>query len=207
MVAAVMTYTSLKADVLNYSERANDDALIAQYDSLLALAENRIAVDCKTLGSQLPLTGVLTIQSPSQDKPAFWRKTTSLHIILPTGKWKPLFVRTLEFCREFWPNPTLTDEPLYYADYDYNHWLISPTPQLSYPLRVVYDARIEPLSVEGQENWLTQYAPHVLLRAVMLEVQAYLKNEEMTTYWTGEYQTAVAGLTGEDQSRAVDRAS
>lgn len=207
MAAAIMTYNSLKSDVLQYSERQNDDAFLAQFDSFLALAENRIAAECKTLGSEIPVTGNLTIGNPSQEKPIFWRRTASMHIILPTGKWKPLLKRTVEFCRAFAPDPTTTDEPSYYADYDYNHWLISPTPNLSYIARIIYDARIEPLTVEGQENWLTQYAPHILLRAVMLEAQPYLKNEDMQQFWTNEYQTAVAGIVGEDKSRQTDRSS
>lgn len=207
MTAAVMTFNSLMASARAYAERPNDSKLDAELTNLLAQAENRIAADAKMLGTQQAVTGTLTPNDPMLEKPGFWRKTTSMHITLPSGEFKPVFLRTYEFCRAYSPVESATDEPAYYADYDYVTFLLSPTPDAAYPVRIVYDARIIPLSETQQENWLTQYAPQLLLRALMLEVYTFLKTAERVGFWQGEYQSALGALKGEDGSRMADRAS
>lgn len=207
MVAAVMTFDSLLASVRAYCEQPNNAKLDAELPKLLAQAENRIATDAKMLGTQQSVTGALTVNAPTLAKPGFWRKTTSMHLTLPSGEFAPVFLRSYEFCRAFSPKPTDLAQPLYYADYDYENFLLSPTPDAGYPVRIVYDARIEPLSSGEQENWLTLYAPQLLLRALMYETYIYLKSADKIAFWQGQYQEALSSLKGEDSSRTVDRSS
>jgi hypothetical protein len=207
MVAAVMNFNSLMASALAYSERPSDAKLNAEMPNLLVQAENRIAADAKMLGTQQAVTGALTPNEPTLAKPAFWRKTTSMHVTLPDGTFEPVFVRSYEFCRAYSPLPTDKSRPLYYADYDYENFFLSPTPDVAYPIRIVFDARVVPLSDEQQENWLTLYAPQLLLRALMLEIYIFLKSDAKIAFWQGEYQSALGALKSEDGGRIVDRAS
>jgi hypothetical protein len=207
MVAAVMTFVSLMASALAYSERPTDAKLNAEMSNLLAQAENRIAADAKMLGTQQAVTGALTADEPTLEKPGFWRRTTSMHVTLPTGEFEPVFLRSYEFCRAYSPLPSDTGRPLYYSDYDYENFFLSPTPDQAYPVRIVFDARVIPLSDTQQENWLTLYAPQLLLRALMLEVYIFLKNDAKIQFWQSEYQSALAALKNEDGGRVVDRAS
>lgn len=206
-VAAVMNFNSLMASARAYSERPADAKLDAELPGLLAQAENRIASDAKMLGTQQVVTGTLTAAEPTLAKPGFWRKTTSLHVTLPDGSFEPVFLRSYEFCRAYSPKPSDTSRPLYYADHDYENFFLSPTPDSAYPVRIVFDARVVPLSETQQENWLTLYAPQLLLRALMLEVYIFLKTPDKIAFWQAEYQSALGGLKNEDGSRVVDRAT
>ena len=58
-----------------------------------------------------------------------------------------------------------------------------------------------------QSNWLTEYAPDVLLYAALLEATPFLKNDERVPMWTGMYDRAAQALNGEDLSKIMDRSA
>lgn len=115
---------------------------------------------------------------------------------------KPL---SYEALRRYWPNDTLTGMPVYYADYDYQHWLFAPTPDEARPFEVLYWQLPPLLDNTNQTNWLTEYAPNLLLYATLLESAPFLKNDERVQVWQGFYDRALQGLNGEEIRKIVDR--
>jgi hypothetical protein len=89
-----------------------------------------------------------------------------------------LFTRAYEYLRSYWPNEAPRRRPLFYADYDYTHWLIAPTPDQAYPFEVLYYELPQLLDDTVQTNWLTEYAPQLLLYGTLLEATPFLKNDE-----------------------------
>jgi hypothetical protein len=116
-----------------------------------------------------------------------------------------VFPRAYEYLRQYWPNPTPTDTPRFYADYDYSHWLISPTPDAAYPFEVLYYELPPLLDDSNQTNWFTEYAPNVLLYASLLEATPFLKNDDRIPVWEGFYNRSIAALNGEDIRQISDR--
>jgi hypothetical protein len=98
----------------------------------------------------------------------------------------------------------LTDEPEFYADVDYEHYLIVPTPDADYVGEILYYERPEPLSDTNQTNWITRYAPQLLLYATLLEAQPFLKNPERIAEFQGLYDRALQMVQTEDALRATD---
>ena len=92
----------------------------------------------------------------------------------------------------------------YYADYDYDNWLVSPTPDLAYPFEVLYYERIQPLSTENQTNWLTRNAPNAMLYGTLLQAMPFLKTEQRTIFQQ-KYSEALQALSNEDKLRIADR--
>lgn len=117
----------------------------------------------------------------------------------------PLFPRSLEYCRQFWPNTTEQSPPQFYTDYDYQHWLIVPTPDFDYPWEIVYYELPALLDSVNQTNWLTQYAPNALLYRALLECTPFLKNDERIPVWKDFYTEEMSNLNTEDLQRIVDR--
>ena len=99
------------------------------------------------------------------------------------------------------------DVPYYYADYDYEHIFIAPTPDLQYQFEMQYYELPEQLSTVNQTNWTTQYAPQLLLYAALMEAMPFLKTSERIPEFQGLYDRALAAVTKEDQLRAVDAAA
>ena len=156
-VAAVMTYDSLVADISSYLERT-DTATLEKIPTFIMLAEQVIASQIKFLGNLTVSESNMTSNQPIIDKPARWHKTVSMNITV-NGSKSPVFLRKYEYLREYWPDATDTGVPKFYADYDYTHWLVAPTPSDSFTFEVLYYERIQPLDSSNQTNWFTIYAP------------------------------------------------
>ena len=202
-VAVAMTYDSLSADVQSYLERT-DQATIDKIPTFIMLAEQIIASEIKFMGNLTVNTFSLTASDPVIEKPARWRKTVSMSITV-NGQKQPVLLRKYEYLRTYWPNATQTDTPLYYADYDYYHWLIAPTPDAAYAAEVLYYERIQPLDSSNQTNWFTMYAPQALLYGTLLQAMPFLKNDARVQLWQTMYAQYMAALKAEDLQRIGDR--
>lgn len=201
--AAVMTYSSLVADISSYLERT-DQATLEKIPTFIMLAEQVIAAEIKFLGNLTPMQSTLVANQAVIDKPARWHKTVSMNVTVG-GVRQPVFLRKYEYLREYWPNPTQTDPPRYYADYDYTHWLIAPTPDDDYAFEVLYYERIQPLDSSNQVNWFTIYAPQALLYGTLLQAMPFLKNDERIPMWQAQYDKIMQVLKAEDIQRMGDR--
>jgi hypothetical protein len=119
----------------------------------------------------------------------------------------PIFARSYEYCRSYWPNEAETGAPQFYADYDFQHWLITPTPVAASTLEILYYEQPALLGDDLQTNWLTEYAPDLLLYATLLEASPFLKNDERTGMWQAMYDRSAKALSGEDLGRITDRSA
>lgn len=212
-MATTMTFTTLKEDVRRYLERgssyASDPVVYEQIPRLINLAERRIARELKIQGFINVVTGTLTIGQSVYSKPDRWRDTVSMNI--GTGAQnntrKVLFSRAYEYALSYWPDRSQTEQPIFYSDYDYDHWLIAPTPDAEYPFEILY-YEIPPLLDDTiQTNWLTEYAPQLLLYGTLLEATPFLKNDERIPVWQSMYDRAAAMLNGEDLAKILDRSA
>ena len=198
----VMTYDSLTTTVLQYLER-KDAATVDAIPTFITLAEFEIAEQVKTLGQLQVVESAMNQGDPVLQKPARWRKTVSMNILVGTKK-QPVLLRKYEYLKNYWPDDTQTDVPLFYADTDWDHWYIAPTPDQAYSFEVLYYERISPLSSTNQTNWLTQNAPNAMLFGTLLQAMPFLKNDQRTIFQQ-KYDQAMQALKGEDVARVGDR--
>jgi hypothetical protein len=203
MPAVVMTYDSLVLDIRSYLERT-DAATLDKIPTFIMLAEQVIATELKFLGNLTVATSTMVQGQATIDKPARWRKTVSINVTV-AGERRPVLLRKYEYLREYWPDPALTDTPLYYCDYDYTHWLVAPTPAAAYNYEVLYYERSQPLDESNQTNWFTQYAPQALLYGSLLQAMPFLKNDERIPMWKAQYDQVMQVLKVEDVARIGDR--
>jgi hypothetical protein len=198
----VMTYDSLTSTVLQYLER-RDASVVETIPTFISLAEFEIAQEIKTLGQLQVAESTMTANNALLQKPARWRKTVSMSVTV-AGKKQPVYLRKYEYLKNYWPDADQTDVPLYYADTDWEHWYIAPTPNLSYAFEVLYYERIAPLSSTNQTNWLTQNAPNAMLFGTLLQAMQFLKNDQRTIFQQ-KYSEALQSLKSEDVARVGDR--
>jgi len=203
MPAEVMTYDSLVDDISTYLERT-DEATLEKIPTFIMLAEQVIATDLKFLGNLTVAESTMVQSDPVIEKPARWRKTVSLNVTVG-GQKQPVFLRKYEYLREYWPDATDTNVPKFYCDYDYDHWLVAPTPADDYAYEVLYYQRVQPLDESNQTNWFTQNAPQALLYGTLLQAMPFLKNDERIPMWQGQYTQVIESLKLEDISRIGDR--
>ena len=212
-MATTMTFTTLQQDVRRYLERgttyASDPVVFEQIPRLINLAERRIARELKVQGFINVVSGMLQSGVAVYPKPDRWRDTVSINIGTGANNntRKVLLSRVYEYLLSYWPDRTATAQPIFYSDYDYTHWLIAPTPNADYPFEVLYYELPPLLDDVVQTNWLTDYAPQLLLYGTLLEATPFLKNDERIPVWQNMYDRAAAMLNGEDLAKILDRSA
>lgn len=206
-----MTFTSLKEDMRRYLERGAvaDTEVYEQLPSLINLAERAIASELKFQGFINVVVTTLTQGTSVYEKPDRWRQTVSMNFGagLTNDTRTPLFTRSYEYLRAYWPDSTVEGQPEFYGDYDYQHWLIAPTPDDDYPIEIVYYQQPPLLDDTNQTNWLTDYAPNALLYRALLEATPFLKNDERIPVWQGMYAQQMQAINTQDLQKIVDRAA
>lgn len=201
-----MTFNTLQDDLRRYLERGftadSDPYVYAQLPRLINLAERRIASELKVQGFIRAVNTTIPANTAVLRKPDRWRDTISIHSV-----GTPLFSRSYEYLRGYWPDETETGTPEFYADYDYNHWLFVPTPAVNTSVQILYYEQPQFLDDANQTNWITEYAPNVLLYASLLEATPFLKNDDRVQLWQNTYDRAAQALAGQDIKKITDRNS
>jgi hypothetical protein len=198
-----MTYASLISDVTTYLEQVNP-IVIAQIPRFLMLAENKLAQDYKGLGAQSVVTGNFVIGLASYPKPSYWREMISFNFTNAAGQRTEILPRTYEYCRNV-NNTSTNGTPRYYADYNYQNFLVSPAPDSTYAFEMLYYPRLTPLDVNTATNWWTDNAPQALLYAVLREAQIMLKNWDKIPVYDGLIAQVMQALGREDLRHPQDR--
>ena len=203
-MAYTMTYSSLLEDIRNYLERGftaeSDQVVYEQLPRLITLGERRIGRELKIQGFTRSVQTTLAVGVAVYLKPDRWRDTISMSV-----DGQPIQTRSYEYCRSYWPDEAETAAPEFYADYDFQHWLIAPTPSTAATLEVLYFEQPALLGEDLQTNWLTEYAPDLLLYACLLEAAPFLKNDERIPTWQAMYDRAAKALAGENSGKVLDR--
>lgn len=214
-MAFYLTYNTLVEEVKQYIQRT-DPEIIASIDMFIMLGERRVSRDLNILGLLKFITGVLGPGDPLyasagiMAKPTRWLKTNSFFVgynqLNETGynSQKPLYNRENSFAFAYWPNRTITAPPLYYADYEYNQWLIVPTPDDTYPYLLSYFEVPALLDAEVSTNFLTDYDPDILISATLIEAFMYLKNFTWASEWEKKYQNALQSMGALNESLKRD---
>lgn len=212
-----MTFTSLLLDLQRYLERgtALDTEVAEQLPRLINLAERAIAERLKVQGFLANVSSNLVAGTSVYAKPNRWRETVSMNYgtkRLPTSvaQNKRVFLkaRAYEYCRTYWPDSSVLDAenpPQFYADYNYSWWLICPTPDQSYPWEINYYQLPALLDDVNQTNWLTDYAPNLLLYRCLLEATPFLKNDDRIQTWQTMYEEQIATIDSQDLQKVADR--
>lgn len=217
-MATFTTYSTLVSDITSYIERGasaqTDETVHDQIPRLINLAERKICQDLKLLGQIEALTdpsglpaGVAVITKPDR-----WRETVSMWYGAGASNShrKPLFPRSYEYLRTYWPNDSVTDAdnpPGFYADYDLQHWLIAPTPDQTYPLEVLCYMQPPLLDQTNQTNFWTDYTPALLLYSALLETAPFLKDDDRLQVWGQLKQDQMQSLNSQDLQRLLDRSA
>ena len=201
--AYVMTYDNLVTDIAQYLERT-DAATLAKIPTFIGLTEQKIATQLKILGNLTVQASTFIQGANIIDKPARWHKTVSFNITV-AGRRRPVLLRTYEYLREYWPDPTQEDVPKFFADYDYTHWMIAPTPDAAYSFEILYYERIQPLDSSNQTNWFTIYAPQALLYGSLVEASMFLKNYDKAGAYGQQFETIMQTMVVENKLRIADR--
>lgn len=204
-MAYVLTFDSLTTAIQQYTERDDVDFL-SNIPLFIMLGERRIAVDLSILGFKVFITGNFIGGSSVLQKPTRWLNTSTFNVgSTPTSSVRnQVLNRSYEYCRIYWPDPTLMGLPKYFSDYDQNHWLVVPTPDVTYPFEIGYFSTPQFIDETTSTNFLTTTIPDLFIFACLLETAPWLKDDDRIAIWETKYNTIRNNLDTEDKKRILD---
>ena len=204
-----MTFDSLQATVRKYIERGDvtDASVYEELPQLINMAERNIAIDLNVNGIRDTVSATMVAGTSVYQKPVGWRRTVSINFGtgVSLANRTPLFPRSYEYCRSYWPDESETDVPKFYAEYSDEYMLIAPTPAANYPFELIYYVKPPLLDDENQTNWITENWPNLLLYATLREVAPFMKEDARMATWDGMYQQLLGKITADDLKKIVDR--
>jgi len=196
-----MTYDELVTNIRNYTEVDANVFTNAVINTFITMAENRILRDIDLDVYKKESVGSMTSGNRFLTSPTDILTHRYLFITVGTDKVY-LDFRDTSFMREFWPNPSLTGVPKYYAVWDQDTFNIAPTPNSNYVVEIGYIYRPAQLSSANPTTWISTNAPEALLYACLIQAYSYTKGPaEMLGYFDNSYKQAIQGLGIEQQGR------
>jgi hypothetical protein len=205
-----MTFTSLVQDIKDFLQRGSvqDSTVLRQIPYTINRAERSIADKLKIQGYRYVLTSKMATGNAVIAKPDGWRNTVSINFGLGAqgNNRRTLRARSYEYIRGVYPNDTAYDAPVFYTDYDQNHWFVGPTPDSDYPFEaIVY--RLPDLLGEGnQQNYLTQYLPNMLLYECLKAMEPFVRNDSRMPLWKSMADDEFKNANMQDIAKITDRA-
>jgi len=215
-MATSMTFTSLKEDIANYLERGGsaltDPVVHEKIPFFVNNAERALMQQLKLLGTlevlvDAPIglaTGVSVYAKPDR-----LRNVVSMSFGAGTDKntRTPLWARSYEYIRTYWPDSTQTGVPRFYADFSYSHWLVGPTPDDDYPWEILAYLQPPLLDETTQSNFFSSYCQNALLYGSLIQAAPFIFNDERLGTWTQLYAAEISTLDSQDMQKELDRAS
>ena len=188
-----MNYTQLYDNIVNFTQN-NETTFL---DSIPTFVQNTETLVNNTV--QLPafrtnVTGVTTADFQYIALPPDFLAVFSLAVFQgagPTLSQTMLYQKDVEYIREMYPFPGVTDVPKYYAIFDNTALIVGPTPDDAYDVELHYYAYPQSIVTAGT-SWLGDNFPNVLLWGSLVEAYIYMKGElDLIQTYQQKYQEAM----------------
>ena len=223
-----LTYTldNLRTDIRNYTEVGSTVFSDSVLSPLIINAENRIYRSFDADLERFYATSTCQIGNRYVTIPSDLRVIRYIQLTNDAGDQVYLEQRDPSFMAEYYatPSSSSTSIPKYYANWDEEYWVVSPTPDTAYAITLAYNK--EPVSltdssVSSSGTYISNKYQDLLLYACLLNAYGYLKgpmdllhhyeklyNEALQTYATeqmgrrrrNEYQDGVIRLPIKSES-------
>tara|TARA_R100001129_G_scaffold186284_1_gene177317 strand:- start:1241 stop:1891 length:651 start_codon:yes stop_codon:yes gene_type:complete len=181
------TFAELKTAIQDYTENT-ETSFVTNLPVFIRAAERRILslVDLEYFRKNV--TGSMTTGDKFLAVPDDYLASFSLSILDGTGATVFLLQKDVNFVQEYNPNSATTGEPIYYAIFDVDNFIIGPTPNSNYTseLHYFYEPASLTAGADSGTTWLSTNAPNSLLYGSLVEAYTFMKGENalLTQYNT-----------------------
>ena len=172
------TFLQLKNAIQNYTENT-ETTFVSTINTFIISAEERIfkAVDLEIFRKNA--TASMTLGNQFLAMPTDYLASFSMAITNSSSK-EFLLQKEVHFLQEFNPNSSTTGVPKYYAIFDKDNFIISPTPNAAYSTELHYYFRPTSLTAgsDSGTTWLSENAPNAMLYGSLVEAYTFMKGEQ-----------------------------
>jgi len=209
-----MNYSELLDNVRNYTEVTSDVLSNSVINVFLTNIENQIDRLVDTDAQRRYATTNFTVNNSFVEVGSLglggFRLARAVQIVKDNGERVWLEQRDTTFMDEYGverssTNPTYTGLPKYWANWNNNFIVVTPTPDQAYTLELWYNEQPERLGDGTGDTSTTTFisnnASEVLLYGVLSESFSYLKNIQDMQLYTQKFQTALQAFANEQMGR------
>jgi len=197
------TYDSLKTAIQDYSESA-ETTFVTNLPVFIKEAEERILKTVELPVFRKNVTGTATSGNTYLGAPSDFLAPLSLAVI-SSSVYTYLYFKHVSFIRDYTPNASTTGEPLYYAQFDDDTFILAPTPDADYTFELHYKYRPASLTAGASDGttWLSTNAPDAMLYGSLVEAANFLKSPEESAMYEQRFQGGLMGLKKLGESYGV----
>tara|TARA_R100000353_G_scaffold85252_3_gene63566 strand:+ start:1563 stop:2207 length:645 start_codon:yes stop_codon:yes gene_type:complete len=188
------TFSELKQTIQDYCEN-QETTFVNNLDTFIVEAEERILKSVALTFFRKNQTGTTTSSNQFLTCPSDFLAPYSLSIT-NGGSKEFLLYKDVNYLQEY--NPTgATGVPKYYAFFDINNFLLSPTPNAAFTAELHYTYRPASLTAQSSSGstWLSTNAPMTLLYGSLIEAYTFMKGEaDVLQNYNQQFQQALIRL-------------
>ena len=189
------TYAELKTAIKDYTENT-ETSFVTNLPTFIKNAEQRIfkLVDLEFFRKNA--TSALSQNDPYLSVPTDYLASFSVSITNNSSK-EFLLQKDVNFIQEYNPNPATTGVPKYYAYFDVNNFIVSPTPNANFAVELHYYYKPDSLTAgsDSGTTWLSKNASNAMLYGSLVEAYTYMKGEQdMMTMYEKQFTEALSRI-------------
>ena len=171
------TFTTLKTAIQDYTQNT-ESSFVNQLPRFILNAEERILKEAQLEVFRKNSQGSASNGNRFLSKPSDYLAPFSLSV-LNSNVQSFLLLKHPTFLQDYTPNAvSTTGEPVYYANWDDDSFLLAPTPNADYTMELHYFYRPTSISTSADEtSWLGTNAEVSLLYASLVEAYTFMKGE------------------------------
>lgn len=188
------SYTELKTALQEFTQNS-ETTFVANLDDFIKNAEERVLKEARLQVFKKNATSTTVAGNKYLSKPSDWLYTYTIATRIG-GLNVFLLNKDVSFVQEFSPDPTITGEPRYYADYDIGAFIIAPTPDDAYVTELQYFYRPESLvDAATGRTWMGDNAGPALLYAGLVEAYTFMKGDaDLIKQYEDRFNTALSRI-------------
>ena len=173
---AGFTYTGLKTAVQNYLDNT-ETTFTNTLNTFIETTEERVLKAVQLPVFRKNVKGSATGSVPYLATPSDFLSPYSLAVIDASSNYSYLLFKHPSWIRDYTPAEATTGQPLFYAQFDDDTFILAPTPasSLSFELHYYYRPASLVDSGDSGQTWLSKNAPNAMLYGALVEGAVFMK--------------------------------
>ena len=202
---AGFTYNGLTTAIQNYMDNT-ETTFTNTIPTFIEQAEEKILKSVDLPVFRENVTGTGSSGNTYLSTPTDFLSPRSLAVIDSSGNYSYLLLKHVSWIRDYTPAEATTGDPLFYALFDDNTFILAPTPNSNFTFELHYFYRPTSLVDSGDSGstWLSTNASNTLLYGALVEAAIFMKltPAEIQTYDV-KYQEGLTRLKLLGESKDV----
>jgi len=193
---AGFTYGTLKTAIQDYLDNS-ETTFTNNLDNFIQTTEERILKAVQLPVFRKNVTGSVTASDTYLAAPDDFLSPFSLALIDGSSNYSYLLLKHVSWIRDYTPAVATTGEPLYYAIFDNDSFILAPTPNSNYNVELHYYYRPNSLTTvsSSSQTWLSENAPNAMLYGSLVEGAVFMKSDPQTiALYDSKFQEALGML-------------